>query len=88
MKNGASNIKMMVTGGVLKNGETPDDIQLTFDEVRAGVIEAHHKGFTVAAHAQAMRELKRPSKLVLIPLNMALILMMKRLPWWRNTGPR
>lgn len=52
MKNGAKNIKMMVTGGVLKNGETPDDIQLTFDEVRAGVIEAHHKGYTVAAHAQ------------------------------------
>ena len=62
MKNGANNIKMMVTGGVLKNGETPDDIQLTFDEVRAGVIEAHHKGFTVAAHAQGNAGIKEAVK--------------------------
>lgn len=52
MKNGVDNIKMMVTGGVLKNGETPDDIQFTAPEVRAAVEEAHHKGKTVAAHAQ------------------------------------
>ncbi|MFT8400910.1 MAG: amidohydrolase family protein [Lentilactobacillus diolivorans] len=52
MKNGVDNIKMMVTGGVLKNGETPDDIQFTPEEVRAAVMEAHHKGKTIAAHAQ------------------------------------
>ena len=52
MKNGVDNIKMMVTGGVLKNGETPDDIQFTPEEARAAVTEAHHKGKTAAAHAQ------------------------------------
>lgn len=52
MKNGVDNIKMMVTGGVLKNGETPDDIQFTSEEAKTAVIEAHHKGKTAAAHAQ------------------------------------
>ncbi len=52
MKNGVDNIKMMVTGGVLKNGETPDDIQFTPEEARTAVEEAHHKGKTAAAHAQ------------------------------------
>lgn len=40
MKKGVDNIKLMVTGGVLKNGETPDDIQFNEDEVRAAVVEA------------------------------------------------
>ncbi|WP_349580680.1 metal-dependent hydrolase family protein [Lactiplantibacillus plantarum] len=52
LKMGVDNIKMMVTGGVLRNGETPDDIQFNFEEVQAAVAEAHHKGKTVAAHAQ------------------------------------
>ncbi len=52
MKNGVDNIKMMVTGGVLKNGETPDDIQFTSEEAKTAIIEAHHKGKTAAAHAQ------------------------------------
>lgn len=41
-----------ITGGVLRNGETPDDIQFNADEIRAAVREAHHKNKTVATHAQ------------------------------------
>lgn len=52
MKNGVDNIKMMVTGGVLKDGETPEDIQFTFEEAQVAVMEAHHKNKTAAAHAQ------------------------------------
>lgn len=52
MKKGARNVKMMATGGVSFNGETPWDVQMTEEELRAGVIEAHHKGRTACAHAQ------------------------------------
>ena len=51
LKRGVDNIKLMVTGGVLRNGETPDDIQFNADEIRAAVREAHHKNKTVATHA-------------------------------------
>ncbi|SCB83639.1 metal-dependent hydrolase family protein [Weissella bombi] len=52
MKKGARNVKMMATGGVSFSGETPWDVQMTEEELRAGVIEAHHKGRTACAHAQ------------------------------------
>lgn len=58
LKKGATNIKFMATGGVSFNGETPDDIQLSETEMRAGVIEAHHKGIPVAAHAQGNAGIK------------------------------
>lgn len=31
----------IITGGVLRNGETPDDIQFNADEIRAAFCEAH-----------------------------------------------
>lgn len=58
LKMGAKNIKFMATGGVSWDGETPNDIQLTEAEMRAGVIEAHHKGIPVAAHAQGNEGIK------------------------------
>ncbi len=62
MKKGVDNVKLMVTGGVLKNGETPDDIQFNEDEVRAAVVEAHHKGKTVAAHVQGTEGVKEAAR--------------------------
>lgn len=62
MKNGVDNIKLMVTGGVLRNGETPDDIQFNEDEVKAAVREAHHKNKTVAAHAQGNAGVKEAAR--------------------------
>ncbi|GAF35877.1 metal-dependent hydrolase family protein [Lentilactobacillus farraginis] len=58
LKNGVDNIKMMVTGGVLKKGETPDEIQFTAPEARVAVCEAHNKGKTAAAHAQGNAGIK------------------------------
>ncbi|MDN6640707.1 MAG: amidohydrolase family protein [Tetragenococcus sp.] len=52
LKKGVNNIKLMATGGVSFDGETPHDIQLTEAELRAAIEEAHHKGRTANAHAQ------------------------------------
>lgn len=52
LKKGVGNIKLMATGGVSFDGETPHDIQLTEPELQAAVEEAHHKGRTANAHAQ------------------------------------
>ncbi|MCQ2011602.1 amidohydrolase family protein [Sporolactobacillus sp. STSJ-5] len=58
LKNGADNIKLMATGGVSFGGESPDDVQLTEEEMRAAVLEAHHKGRTANAHAQGTEGIK------------------------------
>ena len=62
LKRGVDNIKLMVTGGVLRNGETPDDIQFNADEIRAAVREAHHKNKTVATHAQGNAGVKEAAR--------------------------
>lgn len=58
IKNGARNIKLMATGGVSIDGETPTDIQLSIEEMKAAVDEAHHKGYTACAHAQGTEGIK------------------------------
>jgi imidazolonepropionase-like amidohydrolase len=45
-------IKLMATGGLSTPGSA-DSVELTFEELRAGVEEAHHAGLTAAAHAHA-----------------------------------
>lgn len=52
LKKGVNNIKLMATGGVSYDGESPHDIQLTEAELRAAVKQAHYKGKTACAHAQ------------------------------------
>lgn len=52
IKNGARTIKVMATGGVMTENDSMDDPQLSESEIHAAVEEAHHKGFTVAAHAE------------------------------------
>jgi imidazolonepropionase-like amidohydrolase len=49
-KAGADWIKLMVTGGTATPGELVTDVQLTFDEIRAAVEEAHARGRKVCAH--------------------------------------
>jgi imidazolonepropionase-like amidohydrolase len=51
LKAGADCIKFIATGGVMTPGVAPGSQQLTFDELRAGVEEAHKAGRTTAAHA-------------------------------------
>ena len=51
-KLGAKNIKLMSTGGVMSPNDRVDDTELTVEEMKVAVEEAHHKHMTVCAHAQ------------------------------------
>jgi len=50
-KYGAQLIKICATGGVFSHGDTPGAQQLTVEEIKAIVDEAHMTGMKVAAHA-------------------------------------
>lgn len=54
-KLGAGNIKVMATGGVMSADDEVDDTELTAEEIRVAVQEAHSKHMTVASHAQGNR---------------------------------
>jgi imidazolonepropionase-like amidohydrolase len=51
LKAGADCVKLIATGGVMTPGVQPGAQQLTDEELRAGVEEAHKAGRKVAAHA-------------------------------------
>jgi imidazolonepropionase-like amidohydrolase len=55
---GADVIKFIATGGVITPGVSPQDAQLTFDELRAGIEEATRAGRRVAAHAHGAKGMK------------------------------
>jgi imidazolonepropionase-like amidohydrolase len=50
-KAGAACIKLIATGGVLTKGAVPGQDQLTEEEMRAAIVEAHTHDMRVAAHA-------------------------------------
>jgi len=50
-KDGAGCIKFIATGGVLTKGAVPGTSQLSENELRAGIDEAHRHGLKTAAHA-------------------------------------
>jgi imidazolonepropionase-like amidohydrolase len=52
IRDGADVIKIMTTGGVLSEKDTPAQTQFTEAEVQAFVEEAHRVGMPVASHAQ------------------------------------
>jgi imidazolonepropionase-like amidohydrolase len=54
MKEGADFIKVMATGGIYTFGEEPGSVQLTVEELKAAVEEAHKKNKKVAAHAEGL----------------------------------
>ena len=54
LKRGAGCIKLMASGGVYGHAEEPGSPQLTVEELRAGVEEAHKAGRKVAAHAYSV----------------------------------
>jgi imidazolonepropionase-like amidohydrolase len=57
-KYGAQLIKICATGGVFSHGDTPGAQQLTLDEIKAIVDEAHAAGMKVAAHAHGASGIK------------------------------
>jgi imidazolonepropionase-like amidohydrolase len=58
LKRGADCIKLMATGGVLTAGVEPGSAQLSEEEMRAGVEEAHKVGKRTASHAQGTEGIK------------------------------
>jgi imidazolonepropionase-like amidohydrolase len=58
LRAGADCIKLIATGGVMTPGVDPRSPQLTEEELRAGVDEAHKAFRRVAAHAQATAGIK------------------------------
>jgi imidazolonepropionase-like amidohydrolase len=57
-KYGAQLIKICATGGVFSHGDTPGAQQLTVEEIKAIVDEAHMTGMKVAAHAHGASGIK------------------------------
>jgi imidazolonepropionase-like amidohydrolase len=57
-KYGAQLIKICATGGVFSHGDTPGAQQLTLEEIKAIVDEAHMTGMKVAAHAHGASGIK------------------------------
>jgi imidazolonepropionase-like amidohydrolase len=57
-KYGATVIKICATGGVFSHGDTPGAQQLTLEEIKAIVDEAHRTGLRVAAHAHGAEGIK------------------------------
>ena len=57
-KYGAQVIKICATGGVFSHGDTPGAQQLTFEEIKAIVDEAHATDMKVAAHAHGASGIK------------------------------
>ena len=53
-KYGAEVIKLCVTGGVLSRTDAPGAQQMSYDEIKAAVDEAHRLGLKVAAHAHGL----------------------------------
>jgi imidazolonepropionase-like amidohydrolase len=58
IKGGADVIKLMATGGICTRGVEPGQTQYSFEEMRAGIIEAHKAGIPAAAHAQGLEGVK------------------------------
>jgi imidazolonepropionase-like amidohydrolase len=52
-------IKIMPSGGVLDEGASGDNSQMTLEEIRAVVSTAHDYGFAVAAHAHGAEAIRR-----------------------------
>jgi imidazolonepropionase-like amidohydrolase len=52
-------IKIMPSGGVLDEGASGDNSQMTLEEIRAIVATAHDYGFPVAAHAHGAEAIRR-----------------------------
>jgi len=58
LKKGADWIKLMASGGVMTKGNECGAHQLTEEEMRAAVIEAHKAGAKTCTHAQGMESIK------------------------------
>ncbi len=59
VKYGVDVIKILATGGVLSQGDSPGAPQYTFEELKTAADEAHAAGRKIAAHAHGAEGIKR-----------------------------
>lgn len=59
VKYGADVIKILATGGVLSQGDSPGAPQYTFEELKTAADEAHAAGRKIAAHAHGTEGIRR-----------------------------
>lgn len=52
LKKGVKAVKLIATGGVMTAGDDMSSTQLSVEEMRTAVVEAHHQGVPVGAHAE------------------------------------
>jgi imidazolonepropionase-like amidohydrolase len=57
-QHGVDQIKVLATGAFLAHGSDPHAVEYTYEELRAAVEEASHKGLKVAAHAHSADGIK------------------------------
>jgi imidazolonepropionase-like amidohydrolase len=57
-RHGVDVIKILATGAFLAHGSDPHAVEYSYDEIRAAVEEAGHKGLKVAAHAHSTEGIK------------------------------
>ena len=57
-QHGVDLIKVLATGAFLAHGSDPHAVEYTYEELRAAVEEAAHKGLRVAAHAHSADGIK------------------------------
>jgi imidazolonepropionase-like amidohydrolase len=57
-RHGVDVIKILATGAFLAHGSDPHAVEYSYDELRAAVEEAIHKGLKVAAHAHSAEGIK------------------------------
>ncbi|WP_028772217.1 metal-dependent hydrolase family protein [Shewanella waksmanii] len=62
IKYGANAIKVCATGGVFSKGTKVGVQQLTYEEIKSAVDEAHMRGLTVASHAHGTNGIKASIK--------------------------
>jgi imidazolonepropionase-like amidohydrolase len=59
VKYGVDVIKILATGGVLSQGDSPGAPQYTFEELKTAAAEAHAAGRKIAAHAHGTEGIRR-----------------------------
>ncbi len=57
-QHGVDLIKVLATGAFLAHGSDPHAVEYSYEEIRAAVEEAQHKGLRVAAHAHSAEGIK------------------------------
>jgi imidazolonepropionase-like amidohydrolase len=86
IKAGVDIVKLMATGGVLTPGVEPGSEQLTEEELRAGVEEAHKAGKRTATHAMGARGILNALHAGIDSIEHGIFLNDEAIEWMRRHG--